>query len=93
MDDCAFGKFNNYPEDIINPAFGGMLVWELTLNHVVNDFRINRFHNIRSCVILRGAQAYIFTPLSNDDIHLYIEILFRDKKLRNDVSHSKAATT
>ena len=74
MDDCAFGKFNKYPEGKINPAFSHLLVWELIPNNVMNDFRVNRFHNIRSGVISRGAQASIFTPLSNDDTHSHIKI-------------------
>ena len=88
----AYGIFNQYPTGILNPAFCGMILWELTPHHLLNEFRINQYHQIRSGVILQNSTAYVFTPICNDDIHSHLKILIRNKSLKNNIPPSTAAT-
>ena len=92
IDTRAYGKFNTYPEGILNPAFCGMVLWELKRDHILNEFRINKFHNIRNGIILHNMTAYVFTPICNDDIHSHLKILIRGKQLRHNIPPSKGAT-
>ncbi len=77
----SYGVFNNYPPGIWNPAFCGMMLWEISPGHLLNDFEINKFHNLRSGIILHGTRAYVFTQITNDDIHSHLKILIRGKML------------
>ena len=88
----SYGVFNNYPPGIWNPAFCGMMLWEISLGHLLNDFEINKFHNLRSGIILHGTRAYVFTQITNDDIHSHLKILIRGKILKNNTPTSKGAT-
>ena len=69
-----------------------MLLWEISPGHMLNDFEINKFHNIRSGIILHGSCAYVFTQITNDNIHSYLKILIRGKGLKNNIPMSKGAT-
>ena len=60
--------------------------------HLLNDFEINKFHNIQSGIILHGSRAYAFTQITNDDIHSHLKILIRGKSLRDDIPTSKGVT-
>ena len=77
----SYGVFNNYLPGILNPAFCGMMLWEMSPGHLLNDFKINKFHNLRSGIILHGTRAYVFTQITNDDIHSHLKILIRGKML------------
>ena len=85
------GKFQSYPDGIVNPSFCGMTLWELSPDHIFNDFKICQFHQIKSGLILYGDKAYVFTPIENNDIKSHLKILFRNKKLKHDMSHAKAS--
>ena len=88
----AYGIFNEYPPGILNTAFCGMILWELNPHHMLNKFRLNQYHCIRSGVIVQNSTAYVFTPICNDDIHSHLKILIRNKVLKNNTPPSKAAT-
>ncbi len=87
------GKRNKYPGGIFNPAFCGMILWEISTDHIFNEYQICQHHDIRSGLILQGAQAYIFTPICNNDITSYIKILLRNRKFKDDMSQNKAASS
>ena len=48
--------------------------------HISNDYKISQFNNIRGGIIINGTQAYIFTPIENNDIKSHIKLLFLNKK-------------
>ena len=82
MDELKFfGVFHNYPNGIVNPAFTGMMLWEVSCNHDLNDYQICEYHNIKSGIILYGTEAYVFTQITNNDIMSHIKILFRQSNL------------
>ena len=88
-----FSKTGMYDILIISVlAFCGMLLWEISPGHMLNDFEINKFHNIRSGIILHGSRAYVFTQITNDDIHSHLKILMRGKSLKHNIPTSKGAT-
>ena len=47
LESRAYGDFNTYPAGIVNPAFSGMLLCELNKDHLVNEFPINKYHEIK----------------------------------------------
>ena len=85
------GKFQTYPAGIFNPAFCSMMLWEIAPNHILNDYKICQFHQIKSGIILYGHNAYIFTPITNNDIQSYLKILLRGKILKHNLPACKAA--
>ena len=86
----TYGKFQSYPDGILNPSFCGMTLWELRADHIFNDFKLCPFHQIKSGIILYGHKAYIFTPIENNDIKSHLKILLQNKKLKNNISHARA---
>ena len=88
----TFGKFQSYPEGICNPAFTRMILWEYCEDVTLDDNKICQFHNIKSGIIINARVAYVFTPIENNDIKSHVKILFRNKKLKNSIPHSKATT-
>ena len=87
----SFGKFQAYPAGIFNPAFCGMMLWEIAPNHILNDYKICQFHQIKSGIILYGHNAYIFTPITNNDIQSYLKILICGKSLKHNLPACKVA--
>ena len=87
----TFGKFQSYPDGIFNPAFCGMLLWELGQGHILNQYKIYQFHQIRSGIIMYGCEAYVFTPISNNDIHSHLKILLRKKTFEHNLTPIKAS--
>ena len=87
----SYGKFQTYPEGIFNLAFCDMMLWEIAPNHILNDYKISQFHQIKSGVIMYGHNAYVFTPILNNDIQSYLKILLREKPLKHNLPASKAA--
>ena len=85
------GKFQTYHDGIFNPAFCGMILWELTPNHILNDYKISPFHQIKSGVKMYGHYAYVFTPLTNNDIQSYLKILLWNKKFKQNLPPIKAS--
>ena len=59
----SFGKFHTYPVGVFNPAFCGMILWEIAQDHILNDYKICQFHQIKSGLILHSHNAYVFTPI------------------------------
>ena len=86
----ASGKFHTYPIGVFNPAFCGMMLWEIAPDHLLNDYKICQYHEIKSGIILYGNNAYVFTPITNNDIQSYLKILLRGKKLKDQLTPSKA---
>ena len=43
----AYGNFNQYPPGILNPAFSGMLLCELKKENLIDEFQVNKFHQIK----------------------------------------------
>ena len=85
------GKFQTYPEGIFNPAFCGMMLWELVNGHILNDYEICCYHQIWCGIIKYGCKAYIFTPITNNDINSHLKILLRQKKLKDNIPTSRAS--
>ena len=73
----TYGVFQTYPTGIFNPACTGMYTWELDQGHIMNEYKICKYHSIKSGVILCGNDTYIFTPISNGDIFSYLKILLK----------------
>ena len=88
----AYCHFNKYPVGIVNPAFSGMLLCELSQDHLLNDFPINKYHEIRNGIIIQNTKAYVFTSIRNDNIHSYLKILLRKKEMKCSITPTIAAT-
>ena len=86
-----FGRFQKYPDGVFNPAFCGMMLWELAPNHILNDYKISQFHQIKSGVIMYGHNAYVFTPITNNDIQSFLKILLRKKMFKHNLPPIKAS--
>ena len=86
----TFGKFQSYPDWIFNPEFCGVLLWELVQGHILNEYKICQFHQIRSGIIMYGCEAYVFTPISNNDLHSNLKILLRKKPFKHNLTPIKA---
>ena len=56
----------------------------------LSEYKICKFHSIKSGIILYGNEAFVFTPLSNNDIHSYLKILLRNKSFHHTMTKSKA---
>ena len=86
------GIFNQYPAGIFNPAFTGMFLWKLSSNHELNDYKICKYHQIKSGIVLYGTEAFVFTPIDNNDIRSYLKILLRgaSTNLPDGITTSKA---
>ena len=68
-----------------------MLIWELSSDHELNDYKICKFHQIKSGIILYGSEAFVFTPIENNDIRSYLKILLRGAtNLPDGITTSKA---
>ena len=52
----------------------------------MNDYKISQYHSIKSGIILYGAEAYVFTQISNNDINSHITVLLRGKEFRNAIT-------
>ena len=91
----SFGVFQEYPPGVLNPSFTGMILWEIQPNHLLNDYKLCPYHTIKCGVILYGKEAFVFTPITNNDVKSYLKILFRGKTLpkgQNPNSLSKNLT-
>ena len=51
------GKTQTYLPGVINPAFTGMILWEIQHSHLLNDYKISRYHNVKSGIIIIGTKA------------------------------------
>ena len=71
------GSFNKYPPGIVNPAFTGMVIWEIKENHPFNDYSIPRECNLRSGIVMKGNCVFVFTPIMNNDIKSYVKPLLK----------------
>ncbi len=78
----TYGIFQKYPTGIINPAFTGMFLWELSSSHALNDYNICQFHSTKSGIILYGTKAFVFTPINN----LNFLLVRSDTTLKNHYS-------
>ena len=65
-----------------------MILWEIEPNHVLNSYKLCPYHSIKCGVILYGKEAYVFTPISNNDVKSFLKILFRQKELPNNQTSS-----
>ena len=65
-----------------------MTLWELTSDHIFNDYKMYPFHQIKSELMLYCHKAYVFMPIENNDIKSYLKILLRNKKLKHDMPHA-----
>ena len=83
----TYGKFQSYPDGILNPLFCGMTLWELSPDHIFNDYKVCEFHQIKCGIIMYGNMVYVFTPIENNDIKSHLKILFWNKRLKYDMSH------
>jgi len=86
----TFGVFQTYPPGILNPAFTGMFLWDFSRLDNLNEYKSCKHHSIKSGLILYGSEAFVFTPLSNNDMQLYLNILFRGISLQKNLTKSRA---
>ena len=86
----TYGVFQKYPAGVFNPAFTGMFLFDYSTYKELSEYKICKFHSIKGGIILYGSEAFVFTPLSNNDIQSYIKILLRDKPLPSSITKSKA---
>ena len=87
----TYGVFQTYPTGIFNPAFTGMYIWELDKGHIMNEYKICKYHSIKSGIILCSNDAYIFTPISNGDIFSYLKIMLKKATaFKDNMTHSNA---
>ena len=75
----TFRIYHKYPNGILNPAFTGIFLWQVSPNYDLNDYQLCEYHNKKSGIILHGREAYIFTQISNNDIQSHVKILFLGK--------------
>ena len=57
----------------------------------LNEYKICQFHQIRSGIIMYGCEAYIFTPISNNDIYSHLKILLRKKTFKHNLTPIQAS--
>ena len=81
----TYGIYQEYPAGIFNPAFTGMFLWDLKTGHNLNQYKVCKFHCIKSGIILYGNEAYVFTQMTNNDIHSYLKVLLRGKSLQGNI--------
>ena len=86
----TYGVFQKYPAEVFNPSFTGMFLLDYSSYKDLSEYKICKFHSIKSGIILYGDEAFVFTPLSNNDIQSYLKILLRDKSLPHTLTKSKA---
>ena len=70
--DRSFGTFHTYPDGVFNPALCVMMLLKLSPDHILNDYQICQFHQIKSGVIMYRLNVYVFTPITNNDIQSYL---------------------
>ena len=85
-----FGIFQKYPAGVFNPAFTGMFLLDYTNYKDLSDYKICKFHCIKSGIILYGNEAFVFTPLTNNDINSYIKIMLRNQSFLHAMTKPKA---
>ena len=85
----TYGIYQEYPAGIFNPAFTGMFLWDLKTGHDLNQYKVCKFHCIKSGIILYGSEAYVFTQMTNNDIHSYLKILLRGKTLPGNIKPNR----
>ena len=85
----TFGVFQKYPTGVFNPAFTAMFLFDYTAYKELSEYKICKFHSIKSGIILYGNEAFVFTPLFNNDLQSYLKILFRDKALPSSMTKTK----
>ena len=88
----TFGVFQQYPTGVFNPAFTGMFLLDYSNYKDLSEYKICKFHSIKSGIIVKGNEAFVFTPLTNNDINSYLKILLRNKTLSHS-SMTKAKAT
>jgi len=86
----TFGIFQKYPVGVFNPAFTGMFLLDYSSYKDLSEYKICKFHCIKSGIILYGNEAFVFTPLTNNDINSYIKILLRKQSFHHTMTKSKA---
>ena len=67
-----------------------MYLWDLSKTPDLNEYKICKYHSIKSGIILYGDEAFVFTPLSNNDMQSYIKILFGERTYPSGFTKSKA---
>ena len=82
----SFGVFHQYPHEILNPSFTGMIIWEIRPNHILNEYKLCLYHFIKSGIILYRNETFVFTPILNNNIKSFLQILLWGKNLPNGLS-------
>jgi len=86
----TLGIIQKYPPGILNPAFTGMFLWDFSNTDNLNEYKISKFHSIKSGIIVYGNEIFVFTPISNNDMQSYLKILFIGVSFKNDLTKSTA---
>ena len=69
-----YGKTQHYPPDIVNPAFTRMILWKISKDHNFNDYKLSKYSSVKCGIIVDRLDAYVFTPILNNDIMSYLKL-------------------
>ncbi len=67
-----------------------MFLWDLKTGHDFNQYKVCKVHCIKSGIILYDNDVYVFTQMTNNDIHSYLKVLLRDKSLPGNIKPNQA---
>ena len=56
----------------------------------LSEYKICKFHTIKSGIILYRNEVFVFTPISNNDMQSYLKIMLRDRPLPYNMSKTLA---
>ena len=87
---ATFGVFQKYLVGIFNPAFKGMFLLDYSTLPNLSEYKICKFHTIKSGIIVYGNEAFVFTPISNNDMQSYLKIMLRDRPLPYNMTKTLA---
>ena len=59
----TFGVFQKYPSGVFNPAFTGMFILDYSSYNNLREYKICKFHCIKSGIILYDNEAFVMVGL------------------------------
>ena len=87
---ATFGVFQKYPVGVFNPAFTGMFLLDYSTLPNLSEYKTCKFHTIKRILIVYGNEAFVFTPISNNDIQSYLKIMLCDRPLPYNMTKTLA---
>ena len=83
------GSYNKYPPGIVNPAFTGMIIWEIEENHPFNKYNILSEYNLHSGIIMKENSVFIYTQIMNNDIKSFLKPLLKNEYVKINLCPNK----